>query len=98
MRVNLKADSVSHQAALRITPPEWAALASLDAPGGLTREGYIGLLVLLRAAAVQRSYTQREPAPAPFDDQPGARTSQVGEPPASVHEPQEPEYPPRRRR
>ncbi|WP_295880352.1 helix-turn-helix domain-containing protein [uncultured Thiohalocapsa sp.] len=62
------ADSVSHQAALRITPPEWAALASLDLPGGLTREGYIGLLVLLRAAAVQRSYAAREPAPAPFDE------------------------------
>jgi transcriptional regulator with XRE-family HTH domain len=34
--------------ALRIEPAEWAALASLEIPGGLTKRGYVSLLMLLR--------------------------------------------------
>ena len=36
---------------LRITPEEWTALGSLDFPGGLTIDGYCGLLVMLRTAS-----------------------------------------------
>ena len=37
--------------ALRIAPEEWTALGSLDFPGGLTINGYCGLLVMLRTVA-----------------------------------------------
>jgi transcriptional regulator with XRE-family HTH domain len=37
--------------AQRITAEEWTALGSLDFPGGLTIDGYCGLLVMLRTAA-----------------------------------------------
>jgi transcriptional regulator with XRE-family HTH domain len=47
------ADSKSHQTALRITAEEWAALYSLDFGDGLSREGYVGLLVLLRTASLR---------------------------------------------
>jgi transcriptional regulator with XRE-family HTH domain len=91
------ADSRSHQAALRIAPAEWTALASLDAPDGLSRDGYIGLLVLLRAAAVRHTYT-RAPSDAPdaYDPRGEALRSGVGEPDATVHEHDGPGYPPRR--
>lgn len=42
-------------ASLHITPDEWAALGSLDYAGGLTRDGYCGLLATLRTASLQAS-------------------------------------------
>ncbi len=56
---------------LRITPDEWAALGSLDYPGGLTRDGYCGLLVMLRTAS-HRSTREA------LEDRPGRK---AGEPP-----------------
>jgi len=50
-RLRELADSRAHTTALNITSSEWEALASLDLHGGLTREGHIALLVLLRATA-----------------------------------------------
>lgn len=50
-------------ASLRITPDEWAALGSLDYAGGLTREGYCGLLVMLRTASLQASRGSLEDRP-----------------------------------
>lgn len=50
-------------ASLHITPDEWAALGSLDYPGGLTREGYCGLLVMLRTASLRSTRESLEDRP-----------------------------------
>ena len=48
---------------LRITPEEWTALGSLDYPGGLTLEGYCGLLGMLRTASLQANQQAMEQRP-----------------------------------
>jgi len=98
------ADSRSHQAALRITPAEWATLASLDLAGGLTREGYVGLLVLLRAtaarvpAAPHDPHVQRRPGerPAPLGTGHGdaGKRHAVHEPDSGDYEPDPDDRPP----
>lgn len=44
--------------ALAIRPEEWSALASLDCEEGLTLDGYVGLLVLLRNASIGAERTR----------------------------------------
>lgn len=88
------ADSRSHHLALRVAPHEWAALASLDLPGGLTRDGYIGVLMLLRSAAMQHSYAHTAGLGTGDPAAPGTH-DHVSEGPATVHEPPRPKYPQR---
>ncbi len=38
--------------ALKISEPEWRALASLDLPGEVRKDGYVQLLITIRAVAV----------------------------------------------
>lgn len=80
------ADSKSHQAALRIAPEEWAALASLDYHDGLTREGYVALLVLLRSASLasQRRALDRLPGKHVTRAQPAADTDTDDSPGGNV--------------
>jgi transcriptional regulator with XRE-family HTH domain len=88
------ADSRSHLRALRITPAEWTALASLSLPGGLTRDGYVALLVLLRATAARTARAPVvKPKPRVIGDPPEQRTGDTGEQP-TVHEPNHPDYQP----
>jgi hypothetical protein len=91
------ADSRSHHLALRITPTGWSALASLGLAGGLSRDGCIGVLALLRAAAVRTSHTQATHLAAGYDgDDPRQEaTAHVSKAPPMVHEPARPKYPPR---
>lgn len=91
------ADSRSHHLALGIAPHESATLASLNLADGLTRDGYVGLFMLLRAAAAQ-THDAQPAAPARLgDDLPTEHGDHdhVSEGPATVHEPPRPKYPPR---
>ena len=83
------ADSRSLQGALRITPAEWSALASLEVDGGLTREGYLAMLVLLRATVAHSPEAQPDPNPL------RRRGKQAGlQEPYTVHEPDRPDFQP----